>query len=169
MNKTLQSSNTPRQKLLNRLEQNEARMKKSQAEKFNVPPAGVRKSPVSGMPPGQTPKPSNRPGSLAARADKVMKRNPTWNRANVEARIAKRKALKLKSSAGTGAPKLMSATPRDGLQRVGGNGTKPKVTQKRKALGQKKLQNKTTQLAQQMSASKPPTIKTKARVKKPKK
>jgi len=89
MNETLQSSNTPRQKLLKQLEQNEARARQSKAKKFKVPPAGVRKSPISGALPGQTPKPSNRPGSLAARADKVMKRNPTWNRANVEARIAK--------------------------------------------------------------------------------
>ena len=97
MNETLQSSNTPRQKLLKQLEQNEARARQSKAKKFKVPPAGVRKSPISGALPGQTPKPSNRPGSLAARADKVMKRNPTWNRANVEARIAKQRAKKLKT------------------------------------------------------------------------
>jgi len=53
---------------------------------------------LQGGAPGQTPKkPSNRPSSLAAKADKVMKRNPTWNRANVEARIAKQRAKKLKT------------------------------------------------------------------------
>ena len=141
MNKTLQSSNTPRQKLLNRLEQNEARTKETQAKKFNVPPAGVRKSPISGIPPGQTPKPSNRPGSLAARANKVMERNPTWNKANVEKRVAKRYG------------------PESLTTRVSSKAEKPKAKQF-KAL---KLRPSAG------TGSKPPTIKTKARVKKPKK